>query len=549
MRYICTSIVATLVLAGTSLAATINVPADYTTIQAAIDAASNGDEILVAPGMYTDTQDGHVVDMKGKSILLRSLGGPEVTVIDGENARRGIACFRSEYKDCVIDGFTIRNGYGVPHDYDASGGTDHWEDDGGGILTCLNSHPTIRNCIITNGSAVNGGGIGCYETYPTIIGCTISNNTAEAGGGIFLSGSRASFIDCTISGNSASDRGGGVLSINDSDAGFFNCTISNNAADSGGGIYLSGSPTLTDCTITGNVAANNGGGMVWEDSSLSMIGCLVDSNSAINGGGIWNTAIWGTQEDNIPLLDSCIISNNTASENEGGIYLRFHNANMIDCSFTGNEAVAGSGGGVSVSRSSATFIRCLINENFAGANGGGVSHYKYQLQFIDCLIVNNTAGIDGGGYIRWKSGNDALFSGTSVCSNTADQIYGTWRDLGNNTVGTTCIGMGACCLDDSCWIDSEDDCVASDGSYVGDNTACTDCPPPDDDPYGACCANGLCVSITLEECFEIEGSYAGDEVACADAGCPTYCDGDTNKDGTVNMTDLLTVIADWGICP
>ena len=53
MQHICTSIVATLVLAGTSFAATINVPADYTTIQAAVDAASNGDEILVAPGIYT----------------------------------------------------------------------------------------------------------------------------------------------------------------------------------------------------------------------------------------------------------------------------------------------------------------------------------------------------------------------------------------------------------------------------------------------------------------------------------------------------------------
>ena len=50
MRHICTSIVATLVLAGTTLAATINVPADYTTIQAAVDAASDGDEIIVAPG-------------------------------------------------------------------------------------------------------------------------------------------------------------------------------------------------------------------------------------------------------------------------------------------------------------------------------------------------------------------------------------------------------------------------------------------------------------------------------------------------------------------
>ena len=90
MRHICTSIVAMLMLAGTSFAATINVPADYTTIQAAVDAASNGDEILVAPGTYTSTQDGHVVDMKAKAITLRSTDGAAVTIIDGQNARRGL---------------------------------------------------------------------------------------------------------------------------------------------------------------------------------------------------------------------------------------------------------------------------------------------------------------------------------------------------------------------------------------------------------------------------------------------------------------------------
>ena len=53
MRYICTAVVATLVLAGTSFAATINVPADYTTIQAAVDAASGGvvvGVLLSSPG-------------------------------------------------------------------------------------------------------------------------------------------------------------------------------------------------------------------------------------------------------------------------------------------------------------------------------------------------------------------------------------------------------------------------------------------------------------------------------------------------------------------
>ena len=50
MRYICTAVVATLVLAGTSFAATINVPDDHATIQGAINASSDGDVIAIAAG-------------------------------------------------------------------------------------------------------------------------------------------------------------------------------------------------------------------------------------------------------------------------------------------------------------------------------------------------------------------------------------------------------------------------------------------------------------------------------------------------------------------
>ena len=49
MRYICTSIVVTLMLAGTTWAATITVPDDYASIQAAIDASSDGDKFMYTP--------------------------------------------------------------------------------------------------------------------------------------------------------------------------------------------------------------------------------------------------------------------------------------------------------------------------------------------------------------------------------------------------------------------------------------------------------------------------------------------------------------------
>ena len=49
--------------------------ADFSTIQEAIDAAVDGDAVLVAPGTYTG--DGNRdIDFKGKAITVRSENGP-----------------------------------------------------------------------------------------------------------------------------------------------------------------------------------------------------------------------------------------------------------------------------------------------------------------------------------------------------------------------------------------------------------------------------------------------------------------------------------------
>jgi len=129
---------------GVLRAEIIYVPDDYETIQDAIDAASDGDEIIVAPGIYTSIYE-NVVDMHGKAIWLHSSDGPEVTIIDGENRRRGIICRNNESLDTIIEGFTI------------------------------------DNCIAR---AYSGGGMLTSSASPTIINCTFYNNTADDGAGL-----------------------------------------------------------------------------------------------------------------------------------------------------------------------------------------------------------------------------------------------------------------------------------------------------------------------------------------------------------------------------
>lgn len=103
-----------LVLSGLQMpgrAATLNVPADYKTIQAALDAAADGDEIIVQPGRYIER-----IHFQGKNIALRSvdpddLATIEGTIIDGNQSGTVVTFAGTETESCLLTGFTISNGF------------------------------------------------------------------------------------------------------------------------------------------------------------------------------------------------------------------------------------------------------------------------------------------------------------------------------------------------------------------------------------------------------------------------------------------------------
>src|SRR5260370_1770191 len=96
----------------------INVPATQPTIQAASNAARNGDTVIVAPGTYTEN-----INFGGKAITVTSSGGPSVTIIDG-GAHGSVVPFNSgETTSSVLSGFTIQNGTSQSqNNYEGSGG-------------------------------------------------------------------------------------------------------------------------------------------------------------------------------------------------------------------------------------------------------------------------------------------------------------------------------------------------------------------------------------------------------------------------------------------
>ena len=97
-----------IVLASASSADIINVPGDASTIQAGIDLAVNGDEVVVADGTYTGP-DNKNLDFGGKLITVRSAGGdPSLCIIDCQANGRAFIFQSGESDLAVVDGFTRR---------------------------------------------------------------------------------------------------------------------------------------------------------------------------------------------------------------------------------------------------------------------------------------------------------------------------------------------------------------------------------------------------------------------------------------------------------
>ena len=180
---------------------------------------------------------------------------------------------------------------------------------------------TLRDVIITGGSAEEGGGI--FNSGGTVTlkdKSSVTGNTASgSGGGINNEYGTVTLKDkSSVSGNTA-NVGGGIFNYEDGTVTLSDTSrVSGNTADNGsGGIYnsLGGTVTLKDkSSVSGNTAnvsggiLNDGGTVTLKDTSS------VSGNTAYDGGGIYNTN--GT----VTLSDKSSVSGNTAAGNGGGIY-------------------------------------------------------------------------------------------------------------------------------------------------------------------------------------------------------------------------------------
>ncbi len=151
-----------------SEAAVIRVPADQPTIQAGIDAASDGDTVLLSDGTFSG-EGNRRLRYFGKAITVESDNSAENCVIDCEFSSFGFRFDNGETAGAVLKNLTIRNG----------------KTSSGGGIGCYESSPIITGCIFENCEADQGGGINFYgDCSPMIKRCTFKNNKARWGGAI-----------------------------------------------------------------------------------------------------------------------------------------------------------------------------------------------------------------------------------------------------------------------------------------------------------------------------------------------------------------------------
>ena len=188
----------------------------HLTIQDAIDQAIDGDVIEVASGTYV----GHL--LLDKTIALRSIHGPQRTILDGGAMGRVVTIDNNAGDGTLIDGFALRNGRML------SGRPAM-----GGALMINGCNPTVRNCIISGSTSRYGGGLSITYGNPTLINCIIAGNEAQYGGGINTINAQPTLINCTIAANHADDQAGGIFNASNSLATLINCIAwSDTSADS-----------------------------------------------------------------------------------------------------------------------------------------------------------------------------------------------------------------------------------------------------------------------------------------------------------------------------
>jgi len=483
------------------------VPFPYRTIQEAIDAANDGDTIVLHPGTYVG-EGNRDVDFSGKAITVRSEDPDEegivaATIIDcegtAEDPHRAFIFQNFEDANSILDGFTILNGYvSVGADApDPSGNGADGEDSMGGAINCTGASPIIRNCIINNCVAEGGvGGAGApgepgvpadsgdpndpnddIPSIPPTEGGAGGDGGNGYGGAIYCDpNSGPTILNCefnvcsAIGGTGGAGGAGGIAGDpNDPNAPAGEAGVSDANAWGGGICVASGSTASVtdcifyDCNAIGGDDKGRGGGVFY---GMGYSGALVaDVTACVSGfgGGVYCDA------NCVLAIAGCLITEG-AADYGANIYsdvncvLEISDCNLIN-------GTADYGAGLCCAPMSTVNIHgTKILNNIATSDGGGIFFGPDGILTLNgCNIGENTATGSGGG-IFYDTGGTLTLENCGVVGNSSGDGIG-----GGIFAGDLTVDLGATVVISSSTISDNTALYGAGMCLVGTISAIDDC--------------------------------------------------------------------------
>ena len=435
----------------------------YETLQAAIDAAENGETVVLAKDV---TENINI----NKSITL-DLKGKTLTADEGERAIEitPTVDFPDELKTILRQSHSIENPYFPNIDFKSSPFLSEYEETYPDTFNLPVINVKIKNGTITGGDLSSkqdgennqafircGGGIRISSCTVELTDCNIEGNKARYGGGIFCSNSTVTIKGGTISGNTAVDghgnlyaAGGGISSFR-SDLIINDVRITDNTANKGntsygGGLGVrGGSLIMTDTTISKNKAIQSGGGICIgpvNSSSKSIFpveftitgGSISENECTYNGGGIYYDSVQ-TAEQSLPCSISGTEITKNKSTHSGGGYSHAEGYNAVASGWYSH-----AGGINSKAKAEASFAHGMYAvSDYRGGAAFGVSNKTKDALFVvgngspggsyesDALVLDNAGNLWVAGSIKCGGGS----GGYTLSPATADTLGGVM--IGDN---------------------------------------------------------------------------------------------------------------------